>query len=114
MRTGPTRLRFNSDKSSVIKLIGGFPEGSLVGQDAFIEASNDSASTTEPEDWLKYIDDLEISELINLAGLLIDYDCMSHVPSDVAVEHNFLPQQATKTQGYLDSIQSWTSKTSYG
>ena len=101
---------FNSEKSSVIKLIGGFPEGSLIGQDAFIVASNDSASTTEPEDRFKYIDDLEISELINLAGLLIDYDCMSHVPSDVPVEHKFLPPQATKTQGYLDSIQSWTSE----
>ena len=34
---------------------------------------------------------------------------MSHVPSDISVEERFLPPQATSTQGYLDSIQNWTS-----
>ena len=101
---------FNSEKSSVIKLIGGFPEGSLICQDAFIVASNDNAAITEPEDRFKYIDDLEISELISLAGILIDYDCLSHVPSDVSVDQKFLPPQATKTQEYLDSIQNWTKE----
>ena len=51
-------VHFNSARSSVIGLVGGFPEGSLIGQDAYIVASNDSAVMTEPEDRFKYIDDL--------------------------------------------------------
>ena len=93
----------------MIGLVGGFPEGSLIGQDAYIVASNDSASMTDPEDSFKYIDDLEISELINLAGILVDYDYLSHVPSDITNEQKFLPPQATMSQGYLDSIQNWTT-----
>ena len=102
-------VHFNSARSSVIGLVGGFPEGSLIGQDAYIVASNDSASMTDPEDRFKYIDDLEISELINLAGILVDYDYLSHVPSDITNEQKFLPPQATRSQGYLDSIQNWTT-----
>ena len=102
-------VHFNTARSSVIGLVGGFPEGSLIGQDAYIVASNDSAEMTEPEDRFKYIDDLEISELINLAGILVDYDVLSHVPSDISVGQKFLPPQATRSQGYLNSIQSWTT-----
>jgi hypothetical protein len=64
---------------------------------------------TDPEDRFKYIDDLEIAELISLAGILVDYDILSHVPSDISVEQKFLPPQATRSQSYLDSIQNWTS-----
>ena len=100
--------QYNTAKSSIMKLVGGFPEGSLVGQDAYIVASNDSADVTEPEDRFKYIDDLEISELISLAGVLQDYDFLSHVPSDIAVDQQFLHPHFTKTQYYLNSIQNWT------
>ena len=100
--------QFNTAKSSIMKLVGGLPEGSLIGQDAYIVASNDSADVAEPEDRFKYIDDLEISELISLAGVLQDYDFLSHVPSDIAVDQQFLHPHFTKTQDYLNSIQNWT------
>ena len=41
---------------------------------------------TDPEDRFKYIDDLEIAELIGLAGILVDYDVLSQVPSDIRTE----------------------------
>jgi hypothetical protein len=103
-------VKFNSAESSVIKLIGGFPEGSLIGQDSYIVASNDNADMVAPENRFKYIDDLEITEVICLAGILIDYDFLSHVPSDIGVEEQFLPPHETQSQQHLDAIQSWTDE----
>ena len=101
-------VHFNTEKSQLIKLIGGFPEGSLIGQDAYIVASNDSADVTSPEDRFKYIDDLEVSELILLAGILEDYDFWSHVLSDIGIDQQFLPPHQTKSQQYLNYINNWT------
>ena len=101
-------VRYNSAESSMISLIGGFPEGSLLGQDAYIIASNDCADSTNQEDRFRYIDDLEICDLISLAGILDQYDVMSHVPSDVAVGQQFLKPQDTQVQGHLDFVQNWT------
>ena len=67
-------VRYNSGQSSVIGLIGGFPEGSLVGQEAYIAASNDCADSTEEDNRFRYIDDLEIADLVSLAGILYEYD----------------------------------------
>ena len=96
-------------KIAKLKLIGGFPEGSLIGQDSYVVASNDCASSTEPEDRYRYIDDLEITDLICLAGILIEYDCWSHVPSYVGVDQMFLKPEKTNTQYNLNKIQTWTA-----
>ena len=102
-------VRYNSGESSIISLIGGFPEGSLVGQDAYIVASNDCADSTEQDDRFRYIDDLEISDLVSLAGILYEYDVWSHVPSDVGIDQKFLHPQNTKVQGHLNFVQNWTT-----
>ena len=104
------KVKFNQAESKILKLVGGFPEGSIIGQDAYIVASNNSADVTRPEDRFKYIDDLEMTELICLAGLLQDYDVLSHVPSDIAVDQKFLCPHDTQSQRYLDSVQSWTEQ----
>ena len=102
------KVKFNSAESTILKLVGGFPEGSIIGQDAYIVARNDSADVTRPEDRFKYIDDLEMTEVICLAGILQDYECLSHVLSDISVDQKFLLQHNTQSQGYLDSVQYWT------
>ena len=56
----------------------------------------------------KYIDDLEILELVLLTGILEDYDGVSHVPSDLPLDHQFLPGSSTLTQTNLDNIAKWT------
>ena len=104
------KVKFNSAESTILKLVGGFPEGSIIGQDAYIVASNDSADVTNPEDRFKCIDDLEMTELICLAGILQDYDVLSHVPSDILVDQKFLPPNMTQSQRYLDSVQYWTQQ----
>ena len=53
--------------------------GSLVGQDAYIAASNDCADITEEDNRFWYIDDLEIADLVSLAGILYEYDVWSLV-----------------------------------
>jgi hypothetical protein len=101
-------VRYNSAESSVIDLIGGFPEGSLIGQDSYIVASNDCADSTDPEDRFRYIDDLEICDSVSLAGILYEYDYMSHVPSDIGIDQLFSRPQDTKVQEHLNFVQTWT------
>ena len=43
-------VKFNSGRSSIINLIGGFPEGSLICEDSYVVSSNDCASMTDPKD----------------------------------------------------------------
>ena len=80
----------------------------MIGKDACVVASNDSADITAPQDRFKYIDDLEMSELIILTGILEEYDFWSHVPSDVGVDQQFLPPQETRSQVYLNYVNNWT------
>ena len=101
-------VRYNSGESSISSLVGGFPEGSLVGQDAYIVASNDCADSTEQDDRFRYIDDLEISDLVSLAGILYEYDVWSHVPSDIGIDQKFLHPQYTRVQEHLHFVQNWT------
>ena len=102
-------VRYNSAESSLIELVGGFPQGSLIGQDAYLVASDDCADQIDQEDKYRYVDDLEILELIRLTGILIDYDTKSHVPSDIGPHQQFLPPESYNTQSYLNSISDWTN-----
>ena len=102
-------VRFNSAESSLIDLVGGFPQGSLIGQDAYLVSSDDCVDVVNQDDKYRYIDDLEILELIKLTGILIDYDVKSHVPTDIGLHQQFLPPHQYQTQAYLDSISDWTN-----
>ena len=66
-------------------LVGGGPQGSLIGQLIYTISSDDAAEEIPEEDKFKYIDDLSAVDEIT-ASKLKDYDVFSHVPSDVA--HN--------------------------
>ena len=103
-------LKFNREESSLYQLCGGFPQGSKIGQDCFLSASNDSADHVPIEDRFKYIDDLQVLELIMLTGILQDYDTHMHVPSDIPLEHKYLDASNTNMQSYLDQIAFWTSQ----
>ena len=81
----------------------------MIGQDCYLCASQDAADHVCQNYRFRYIDDLEILELIILTGILIDYDVYSHVPSDVSVDHKFLPPNSFKIQGNLDQLAHWTN-----
>ena len=53
---------------------------------------------------IKYVDDLNILEIISLAGILVEYDYLHHVPSDIGTDQLYLPPQRCTTQENLDTI----------
>ena len=102
-------VKFNSAISKITKLCGGFPQGSLIGQDAYLVTSDDCADNIEVEDKYRYIDDLEILELIRLTGILVDFDVHSNVPSDIGTHQQYLPPDTYSMQQNLDHISTWTN-----
>ena len=54
-----------------------------------------TSDNIEEEDKFRYIDDLEIIELIKLSGILIEYDVRSHVPSDIDPHQRFFATRNT-------------------
>ena len=104
------RVRFNGQMSSEYNLVGGGPQGTLLGLIEYLVQSNDAADCVSQEDRYKYIDDLTILELILLSGLLVEFDCHKTVPSDVGTDHLYLPPASCSTQSSLNSIASWTNQ----
>ena len=70
--------------------------------------SDDCADHIEEDNKFRYVDDLEILELIKLSGILTEYDVKSHVPSDVGPHQQFLPPETLRTQSDLHTISEWT------
>ena len=90
-------------------LIGGGPQGTLLGQIEYLVQSDDNADIVSSNDRFKYIDDLSVLQLVCMAGLLIEYDFTQHVASDIAVGDKFLPDTAYESQDTLDFISNWTN-----
>ena len=100
------QVKFNGEMSDFLILIGGGPQGTLLGLLEYLILSNDNAESVHPEDRFKYIDDLSILHLILFSGLLVEYDVMKQVPSDIGVDHAFLPTMEFATQDCIDKISS--------
>ena len=84
-------LKFNGEESEFLDLIGGGPQGMLIGQLEYLVLGNDNADCVQPEDRFKYIDDLTLLQLVCLAGLLTEYSFDDHVASDIGIGQSFLP-----------------------
>ena len=107
MSSQKRKVKFNGKLSKLWDLVGGSPQGSLLGQDSYIVSSNDNTEHLEEDDIFKYIDDLNILEIILLASLLEDYNYLEHVPNDIGVYDKFLPPDTFTMQEKLNSITSW-------
>ena len=104
------KVKFNGEMSEFLTLIGGGPQGTLLGQIEYLVQSNDNADIVSSNDRFKYIDDLSVLQLVCMAGLLIEYDFTQHVASDIAVGDKFLPVTAYQSQDTLDFISNWTNE----
>ena len=104
------RVKYNDEVSDEYNLIGGGPQGTLLGGIEYMVQSNDNADCVDDEDRFKYVDDLSILEVLCLTGFLIEYDTHQHVPSDIGTGQMFLPPDATMTQGNLNEISRWTDE----
>ena len=102
------RVKFNGEISKVLTLIGGGPQGTLLGGLEYMAQSNDNADIVKDKDHFKYVDDLSILQLICLAGLLEDYDFSQHIASDIGIDDKYLPAQKYETQEHLNYISRWT------
>jgi hypothetical protein len=102
------KVKFNGEMSEFLALIGGGPQGTLLGQIEYLLQSNDNADIVCPDDRFKYIDDLSFLQLVCLSGLLTEYNFYQHVASDVGIDYAFLPPENTPTQSNIDSISNWT------
>ena len=104
------KVKFNGEMSDFLALIGGGPQGTLLGGLEYLAQSNDNADIVPPEDRFKYIDDLSILQLICFSGLLTDYNFYQHVASDVGIDQQFLPATSYQTQDSLNYISNWTAE----
>ena len=104
-------VKWKENVSSEQKMNGGGAQGSLPGILEYLSQNNSCGDFLDDEERYKFIDDLSILEIINLVNIgLISYDVLSHIPSDVKTENNFLPPENIKSQGNLQKIETWTSK----
>ena len=104
------QVKFNGETSSFLDLIGGGPQGTLLGQLEYLVLSNDNADCVSEEDRFKYIDDLTLLELVCLSGLLIEYNFKEHVPSDIGLGQTYLPAEKFQTQDNLKQIANWSER----
>ena len=104
------KVKFNGEMSEFMALIGGGPQGTLLGQLEYLVQSNDNADVVSPEDIFKYIDDLSLLQLVCMSGLLMEYDFSQYVASDIGVDDLFLPPDSYPTQETLDSVSNWTKE----
>jgi hypothetical protein len=104
------KVKFNGKYSNEHSLIGGGPQGTLLGLIEYLVQSNDAADFVDAKDKFKYIDDLSILELIFLSGVFTEFDCYKTVPSDIGVDQLYFPPESFNTQRSLDKISAWTDK----
>ena len=91
-------VKMNQQTSASHDLIGGAPQGSLIGQLLYIIGSDDVAMEIPDKDKFKYIDDLAVLQAINIRNKLTEYDVRNHIPSDVATTHKYLPPESYRLQ----------------
>ena len=104
------KVKFNGEMSEFLSLVGGGPQGTLIGQIEYLIQSNDNADIVPPEDRFKYIDDLSVLQLVCMSGLLTDYNFHEHVASDIGIDEQFLPPDSYNTQDSLNFISNWTTE----
>ena len=104
------KVKFNGEMSDFLALIGGGPQGTLLGQIEYLVQSNDNADMVSPDDRFKFIDDLSFLQLVCLSGLVTEYDFFNHVASDVGIDEVYLAAEKYPTQSVLDSMSNWTTQ----
>ena len=110
LRDRVMEVKMNGQTSPPFNLVGGGPQGSLIGQLLYIITSDDAAEEVPEDDKHKYVNDLTVLEALKTEGKLMEYDVREHVPSDVATGQPFLPPNKTETQSYNNSIAVWTNE----
>ena len=103
------QVKWNKKLSDPLKVNGGGAQGGLLGILEYLSQNNDCASFLDDEDRYKYIDDLSILEIINLANIgLSSFNAKQQVPNDINPNDHYIPAGNLETQKNLDRISKWT------
>ena len=103
------QVKWNGKISTTRSLNGGGTQGGLMGILEYLSQTNDNVESIPLEDRYKFIDDLSILDILNLVNIgLASFNARYQVPSDVAIDRDFLPMENTKSHEYLEAISSWT------
>ena len=103
------QVKWNGTISTTRSLNGGGTQGGLMGILEYLSQTNDNVESIPLEDRYKFIDDLSILDILNLVNIgLASFNARYQVPSDVAIDRDFLPMENTKSHEYLEAISSWT------
>ena len=102
------QVRVNNTYSNAHKLLGGGPQGTLLGLIEYFVQSNDNANCVDPKLRFKFLDDLTVLELVMMAGLLTEYNFKAHVASDIGIDEQYIPAASLETQKNLNYIAQWT------
>ena len=96
---------FKGLKSNRKDIIGGGPQGTLLGGLEYIVSNDDCCKEEiEAEDRFKYYDDLNLLEFIVLSDQLVQYDVRNHIPSDIGIDDLFLPPETYQMQKNFNYI----------
>ena len=104
------QAKYNQEEYSLYQICGGYPQGSKIGKDCYLGASDDAADHVDQEDRFRYIDDLQILELVMLTGIVSDYNIYMHVASVIPLDHQFLDGTHTYMQSHLDQLSDWLDR----
>ena len=103
-------VKYRGIQSNPKRLIGGGPQGTLLGGMEYIISNDCSEDDTCKDDRFKYYDDLNLLEFVVLVDKLEPYDFKNHVASDIGIDQNFLPISQNDMQSKLDNVTYWTSE----
>lgn len=106
-------VKLNGAYSGVHSMPGGGPQGTLLGVLEYLVQCNNNADCVDEDLRFKYVDDLTVLELISLSILshgLSSYNVKHQIPSDIGVDHLFIPAGSLRTQSYINSIAQWTEE----
>jgi len=102
-------IKWHSCNSKTRQINGGGPQGATFGIWEYLSQSNNNADCVEESDRFKFMDDLTILEMVNLATIgLSSYNIKQHVPSDIPVHNQFIQSSHLKSQENLSKINQWT------
>ena len=102
------QVKFNGAISDILTLIGGGPQGTLIGQIMYLVQTNNNADCVDTDNRFKYIDDLSILQIVCLAELVRQYYFHQHVASDVGINQVYLPPETYDIQEHFNKISSGT------
>ena len=98
------------DVISETKLLrGGGAQGSSWGVLSYLSQSNNNADHVDEDDRYKFVDDLTLVTLVNLATAKLEtYNVTEHVPSHIPTHNTFIRSENLSTQNDLKRINEWT------